>query len=277
MYSQSTKVLEGRIARTNKKFIALLYKSHDLLFERDTIVNGQIKIVEEGLRECSRLLTDVSISAANAPRGETSKYSILLNSIISDIKKKKGEKAILRRRFVSINRRIDTIARKVKESQNELGIMRTIKKEMEGRAVDPSSGISLKTLKQRLPTDVLTHIGKYLPYAIQFHLLEKKYNPIKRLTRLNAKAAEALYIKTIATPGILDNMSRGTIIHFRANHNRARLGFGIDKKTAIIKLINEMKKTCPDKALRLLKDLVILINPKKGYVKASTYHINYTL
>jgi len=129
---------------------------------------------------------------------------------------------------------------------------------------DIKNGISLAKLKKRIPTDILTYIGEFLPYKTRFYLLNRRYNTFNRLEKLLPSAINALYDKVIATPGLLDALSGLSANQYRQYAVRTYHRED-ERKPLLISLIYHMKTHCPDHALRLMKELIILINPRKRY------------
>jgi hypothetical protein len=134
---------------------------------------------------------------------------------------------------------------------HDIAVTKEIICELKGREIDREAGMSLTTLKKRLPNDILTHIGGFLPYHIQFNLLEKRYNLPGILKKIHKciPLTTNLYRKLVQKPSI----SRGFI--------KPATSVLISEKQ-MLTLIYRMKKICPNEVMMLLKELAILINPK---------------
>jgi hypothetical protein len=112
-------------------------------------------------------------------------------------------------------------------------------------------------------------IGEFLPYNIQFQLIEDRYNPITRTKCFQSSALTAFVCKIIKSPSFSlfvnrNQLSRDTHWLSTIQSGAARLNIKYLREKMLF-FIYEMKKRSPKHALILLKEMSILIDPKKKY------------
>jgi hypothetical protein len=141
-------------------------------------------------------------------------------------------------------------------------LTKTIREEMASRLVVRKKGaISLTKVNRRLPNDLMPYIAEFLPYSLQFHLLEKRYNPIRLLRHLQKSARVALYNKLCQTEGVLSSMDTYTAGMYRKFVATPYYNQPMELHFTLLRLIYDMKETCPAHVIRLFKELIILIKP----------------
>jgi len=260
MYSQSCVTLAKKEHAIQAALQERLKEESALLTEQVSMMSRDNGIMVKTARDIVQFNTKIRLAEQE------------LRNMKKEMKLKYRARRLAEHALERVKAKLSKAQDKVNGKTRELDVTRLLINEMRGRAVDASAGISLNDLKTHLPTEVLNHIGSFLPYNIQYHLLEARYNPIRRLSRLSMTALKGLYIKITNIPEVLDmQTASGRRIYIKAN-TLLRQGFyyfpdGVTgMRVRIIKLIYDMKMKCPKKALQLLKEMCIFIDPKKKYI-----------
>jgi hypothetical protein len=165
-------------------------------------------------------------------------------------------------RIKILTSRITSYVQSLHTQQRYLSITNSTLRNIDYFKLDRKKGVSLVQLRKSMPTDVLNHIREYLPYNIQFYLLERKYNPIKRFEKLRYDAIHALLTKICLTPHFMASFEMGVSSELLQYTNPAFRSLE-DRKPLLMWLIVYMKGQCPKYAIQLMKEMIILVNPRR--------------
>jgi hypothetical protein len=254
MYSTSCSTLEKRIKSGIDKIVFNMDKSSILKDEREKL---------------DKLTTDSFIEGEEL-RTKIRHLEYKLKVMKADEKAMCKSNAMTRMKSFRVSQKINEIIRKNQELTIKVNYTDTILGEMKRRKKN-DTGIVLVELKNKLPSDVLCHIREFLPYDIQFHLLESRYKPFKLMKNLELRGLNAVWCKIIDNSIYLSTLPKEKVLSYGKNRKYLR-ELGIlpwHKKNLIIDELTmgiyDMKEKCPELAMKILRMLSILIAPKKKY------------
>jgi hypothetical protein len=170
---------------------------------------------------------------------------------------------------MSISRKMVITKNKATNIEDDIRTTQFVLDEMRSRVIDKNAGISLSVLKKKFSCDILTYIGEFLPCSIYFHLIDKRYNPIKKLHSLKVSALIALSNKILeypifkATIHVMKHIRYNIWLIETINNPRLFTLKGIRRK--VLELMYELKNYSPIEALDVYKTIAILIKPGKKY------------
>jgi len=254
-------ILEGNIEKSKSVFTKINSLLEEAKIKCDTMTEelGNIDQCIRGARDISARLPETLATLSKA------------------IQKLVQEKMDIWIRFNQVSHQIEAFKLTKKwetviyrDSIRYLDIFKIALNEAEYHTLDREAGVSLVEMRKRLSVDVLNHIAGFLPYDIQFYLLERRYNPFNRIGKLYPTAIQALYERLINTEGILSSFELGQAETYR-KYAVSAFRREDDRKPLLIGFVYMMKYNCPAHALRLMKELIILINPRKRYSAKTQY------
>ena len=163
---------------------------------------------------------------------------------------------------------------KIKNREDYLMSTQKVFQEMQGRIKDRNAGIDLKVLTKRLPTDILSNIREFLPYNIQYQLLDQRYKPFALMRKMDLQGCHILWCNIVDNPLYLvsELLKHGQEKMNELATLRKRLSYGgyvFYSNTSILmdilKRIYLMKDSCPEEALKFLRKICMIIDSKKEY------------
>jgi hypothetical protein len=131
------------------------------------------------------------------------------------------------------------------------------------------SKLNLKLVKM-LPEVIVEYIKGFISYDVRYHILDQKYKPLKLLNRLSITSLNAIIYKIGDSPKFFETLTVQEADVITRHRRLGVLGYCActnlkDSKIMVNSLIYYMKIHCPHLALKWLKSLSILVNPKKKY------------
>jgi hypothetical protein len=236
-----------------KLHIGLQNKINDELAEIDYIVRNlkyKKRLVEQKKREAAQLKKTISkqlttICNWNAFNRITGKYTGKKSKLCRDMQTLEIKEYV-------INTQKELV---LYEKENKKKVSKT--KILE--AID------------KLPGEIVSYIGEFIPYEIRNQLIEKKYNPMKLVKNLDADVhvLSMLIKKFYLYPKYFSQLSAYEADqNTTSSRNYSPAWWGDNRSKMLARLMRpivEMKRKDPEIAYRFLSTIAILFKPDKKY------------
>jgi hypothetical protein len=290
MYSTDLKSLNKKVALQRGKVQSLRKEERDLLVEKGSVIRSLIQCNTD-LRVLEILTRDVQVQAKSLkpkkkksepvlpaviclpnepfPQSPSEVADTRLKELKSRIAEKKKEVTSLNRKNAGYVSREATNKIHRARAEEALHVVSRIARDLAEREQVTDEGVDLNVLVKALPQDVVRQIGEYLPYHVQFQILESQFNVPKSVHQLKLGALHGLFCKIVDNPDFIGVQSSRHVTRYTAWRIMVRRGQTIanleDMRIRILAFIFLMKDTCPKQAFRLLREMQTFIQPAKKY------------
>jgi hypothetical protein len=254
MYAQSYGALVKKLARVIKK-IDQLQEQHAAL-EADRGVLDAI------------IWAETAMSMVLRVQLREAKTSGIVRLLQKDLKTRDNFRVRVALRRDELDDEMVTNERNTVEFKCLASCVTIVMKEKEFRLLDKKAGISLKRLVERIPPEIRNYTKQFLPYKIQFLLLEHRWRPFKLMKHLNLVPCHIMWCK------MFDIMVHNDKLHLREEpidelvfkRNKCKIGELFCSKvwemdTVLFDMMYFLKEYCPKDALKLMKAVIVLIKP----------------